>query len=146
MKDIIATRNTGAGMVYIFVTAIGLLITLSGFGTGEAAFAVCACGVLITVACGYFAVQFLRTPSLIMWLDGEGQLCLPRGVVVDPCDILDVSYRRASARGIQYKWGSVTVATHLGTHKYGFVSECESVAKRLTELMHRAKHTDKDRK
>ena len=146
MKDIIATRNTGAGMIYVSITVIGLIITVTGIFAGPEAFAVPLFGIIISAACGYFAVKFLMTPSLVMWLDDDGRLCLPKDVVLEFSDIVDVSYERASARGIQYKWGEVTVKTHLGSYRYGFISECESVAKRLTELMHKAKYSGENNK
>ena len=52
----------------------------------------------------------------------------------------DVSYRRASAKGIQYRWGSVTLSTLYGKYKFGFVADCEEVSKRLTQLVYEEKY------
>lgn len=145
MKEIVAIRKFGAGMLYVAITSIGLAILLLGaiFGSWPAA----VLGGAFILICIYLVVDFLRTPSVVAWIDGDGELNLGRVGKIKPSEICDVSYRRASAKGIQYKWGSLTVTTYAGRYKYGFVADCEDAAKRLTELMHEAKYsTEKEEK
>ena len=138
MREIIATRKTSAGMLYIAITLIGLAL-ISG-GAIVRSWPCAILGVAFTLICIYLVIDFFRTPGIVAWIDCDGELKLGRVGKIKPSEICDVSYRRASAKGIQYRWGSLTVTTYAGRHKYGFVSDCEDAAKRLTELMHEAKY------
>jgi len=73
-------------------------------------------------------------------LSDDNKLILPHGVTVSLYAVNDVSYRRASAKGIQYRWGSVTLSTLYGKYKFGFVADCEEVSKRLTQLLYKEKY------
>ena len=142
MKEIVAIRKFGAGMLYVAITSIGLAILLLGaiFGSWPAA----VLGGAFILICIYLVVDFLRTPSVVAWIDGDGELNLGRVGKIKPSEICDVSYRRASAKGIQYKWGSVTLKTRLGDFKYGYIADCEDVAKLLTDMMYRARYSNTD--
>lgn len=90
-------------------------------------------GILVAVCLGV-VLDYLRTPMRPFSIDGHDRLVLHNGIVLDMKDVWDVSYRQAAARGMQYFWGSVTVVTEMGTFKYGYISDCEWVAK---SLLHR---------
>lgn len=137
MKTTIAYKKQSAGILYIILTLVGIGVLIAG-GVAHHTIAILM-GALITILSGVFAVQFLSLPSKIIVLTEDGTLLLPKGETVSLASINDVSYRRASARGIQYRWGSVTISTYSGTYKYGFVANCEYVAKELTRLMNEAK-------
>ena len=141
MKITIAYKKQSAGILYIVLTLVGLGVLVAGC----AAHYVTAIlmGALIVILCGVFAVQFLSLPTDIIVLSDDGTLILPKQEVVFLNSISDVSYRRASARGIQYRWGSVTISAYSDTYKYGFVANCEDVAKELTRLVYEAKEKNK---
>lgn len=141
MREVIAERKTGAGMLYIVITSIGLMLICLGaiYSSWPCALLGCA----FTLICIYLVIDFFRTPGVVAWIDCDGELNLGRVGKINPSEISDVSYRRASAKGIQYRWGSLTVTTYAGRHKYGFVADCEDAAKRLTELMHEARYENK---
>ena len=84
-------------------------------------------------------VRYLLVPVSIVILEDGDTLCLPKGIRIPLTAVYDVSYRRASARGLQYYWGSITLSTSQGRYKYDFVEDCESASKYLTKLVYDAK-------
>ena len=137
MKTTIAYKKQSAGILYIILTLVGIGVLVAGSVVHYTT--AILVGALITILCGVFAVQFLSLPSEIIVLTEDGTLLLPKGETVSLNSINDVSYRRASARGIQYRWGSVTISTYSGTYKCDFVANCKDVAEELTRLMNEAK-------
>lgn len=134
---IIAKRKNEVLPLYILTAVIGVaFITLSFFT--EIVYVIL--GIVLLAISAYLLFVFFRTPSVIITLDDEGALHLPNDVTLLPSEIGDVSYRRASAKGIQYKWGSVTLETYSGRYKFSFVAECEDVAKNLLELKYNGKN------
>lgn len=142
MKTTIAYKKHGAGVIYIVITIIGVISTLAGIVTDDSRFWII--GAMLAVTGGILSVQYLSLPSDIIVLCEDGSLMLPKGVSIKLNDLVDVSYRRASARSIQYRWGSVTLSTKFSSYKFGFVANCEDVAKQLTELMHKQKYENKN--
>ena len=142
MKTTLAYKKHGAGALYIIITIIGVISALAGVATDDIKFLIM--GITFVIAGGIFAVQYLALPSDIIVLCEDGTLILPKGVSIKVEDLVDVSYRRASAKGIQYRWGSVTLTTRVKKFKFGFVADCEDVAKQLTELMHKQKYENKN--
>ena len=142
MRTTLAYKKHSAGAIYIIITIIGAISTLAGVATDDIKFLIM--GITLVIAGGIFAVQYLTLPSEIIVLCEDGTLLLPKGVTIKLGELIDISYRRASARGIQYRWGSVTLCTRLGSYKFGFVADCEDVAKQLTELMHKQKYENKN--
>ena len=141
---VIAHKKDGMGLLYGFVVVMGIFLISLGIGLGLAGIYLWLLGGLICGIGVYYVVKFLMLPSAIIMQDTDGILHLPKGVTVSPADIIDVSYRRASARGLQYAWGSVNIKTHTDEYKYGFVAECEDAAKELTDIMYRARYSRKD--
>ena len=137
MRTTIACKKHSAGILYIIVTVVGIGILVYAFA--EKNFITGIFGALLTVISAVLSIQFLSLPSSIVVLSDDDTLILPKGVVIRLDSINDVSYRRASARGIQYRWGTITIYTHSDTYKYGFVSDCERVAKLIAKLMYDAK-------
>ena len=141
MKKTIAYKKQSAGILYIVLAFIGVGVLVAGCAAHYTT--AILMGALIVILCGVFAVQFLSLPTDIIVLSDDETLVLPKEKVVSLNSISDVSYRRASARGIQYRWGSVTISAYCGTYKYGFVANCEDVAKELTRLVYEAKEKNK---
>ena len=141
--DVIAHKKSGVGSMYLVCAILALIIIGVGVGT-HTAFVLLPMGLAIGGFSGYIFVDYTRLPYDVIGIDQEDNLHLPKGTVVNIKDVLDVSYRRASARSIQYKWGSVTLKTRLGDFKYGYIADCEDVAKLLTDMMYRARYSNTD--
>lgn len=135
--EVIARKKTGVGIMYLVCTFFGL--TIFGMGISDEIIIVGLLGLVLSIISGYIFFDYVSLPYDVIKVDTEGNLHLPKSIVIPLRDITDISYRRASAKGIQYKWGSVTMRTHLEKFKYGYIRNCEDVAKQLTEMMHRAK-------
>ena len=140
MKRTLAYKKHGAGALYIIITIIGVISMLIGVAIDDIKFVIM--GLAAAILCGILSIQYLTIPSEVIVLCEDGTLILKKGVRIKLEDLVDVSYRRASARGIQYRWGSITLTTKIKKFKFGFVADCEDVAKDLTRLMYEAKNND----
>ena len=141
MRTTIAYKKHSAGILYIILSVVGVMMLISAIT--EKLLPVGIIGALLTIISAVLSVRYLSLPSDIIVLSEDGSLILPKGVTVSLESVSDVSYRRASARGIQYRWGSITLSTYFGSYKYGFVSDCEDVAKQLTQMVFEAKQKGK---
>ncbi len=133
---VIAKKVAGLLLLYGFVTFAGLF--LIAIGVAES-FWLIILGIAMAAISVFTIVGYLRTPSEIITADNKGMLYLPKGVTLDPKDIIDVSYRRASGKGIQYRWGTVTIFTHIESFKFDYVDDCEDVSKELTRMMYESR-------
>ncbi len=141
--DIIARKKSGVGSMYLVCALLGFIIIGVGIGT-HTAFVLLPMGLAISGISGYIFVDYARLPYDVISIDRENNLILPKGNTVSIKDVLDVSYKRATARGIQYRWGTIKLKTRLGDFKYGYIADCEDVSKRLTDMMYRARFSDTD--
>ena len=141
--DVIAHKKSGVGFMYLACTLLALIIIGLGIGT-HTAFALVPMGLAIGGFSGYIFVDYARLPYDVISIDRENNLILPKGNTVNIKDVLDVSYKRATARGIQYRWGTIKLKTRLGDFKYGYIADCEEVSKQLTDMMYRARFSDID--
>ena len=137
MRTTIAYKKHCAGILYIILTFVGVMLFISAIT--EKLLPLGIIGGLLTIISAILSVRFLSLPSDIIVLSEDGDLILPKGVTVSLESVSDVSYRRASAKGIQYRWGSITVSTYYDSYKFGFVADCEDVAKKLTQMVFEAK-------
>ena len=142
MRTTIAYKKHSAGILYIILTFVGVMMLISAIT--EKILLLGIMGALLTIISTVLSIRFLSLPSDIVVLSEDGTLILPKGVTVSLESISDVSYRRASAKGIQYRWGSITLSTYYGNYKYGFVSDCEDVAKQITQMVFEAKQKAKE--
>ncbi len=133
---VIAHRKGGIFALYLFTLILGIVLM---FLDGEAYVIMKLCGLAVIAISLYILIGYLRTPKEPIKLIGDDTLQLPGDLQIPVSKIVDVSYFRASARGIQYRWGSVTIATGMGTCKVKYVADCEAVAKRITQLMYEAR-------
>ena len=143
MRTTIAYKKHSAGIVYIILTFVGVLLLISAIA--EKLIPMVIIGGLLTIVSAVLSIRFLMLPSNIIVLSDDDTIILPKGITVPLDSISDVSYRRASAKGIQYRWGSVTVSTYYGSYKYGFVADCEDVSKQLTQMVFEAKQKGKSK-
>lgn len=141
MRTTIAYKKYSAGIVYIILTFVGVMLLISAIA--EKLIPMGIIGGLLTVVSAVLSIRFLMLPSNIIVLSDDNTIILPKGITVPLDSISDVSYRRASAKGIQYRWGSITLSTYYGSYKYGFVADCEDVAKQLTQMVFEAKQKNR---
>lgn len=142
MRTTIAYKKHSAGILYSILTFVGVMMLISAIT--EKILPLGIMGALLTIISAVLSIRFLSLPSDIVVLSEDGTLILPKGVTVSLESISDVSYRRASAKGIQYRWGSITLSTYYGSYKYGFVSDCEDVAKQISQMVFEAKQKAKE--
>ena len=133
---IIAKKVKGLLLLYGFVAFAGIFLITIGIAES---FWLIILGIAMAAISVYTIVGYLRTPSEIITADNKGMLHLPKDVILDPNDIIDVSYRRASGKGVQYRWGTVTIFTHIESFKFDYVDDCEEVSKELTRMMYESK-------
>ena len=143
MRTTIAYKKHSAGIVYIILTFAGVLLLISAIA--EKLIPMGIIGGLLTIVSAVLSIRFLMLPSNIIVLSDDNTIILPKGITVPLDSISDVSYRRASAKGIQYRWGSITVSTYYDSYKYGFVADCEDVSKQLTQMVFEARQKGKSK-
>ena len=143
MNITIAKKCHGAGIMYILVAILGLAYLIFALTSNIEDIALTVpLGALCLILGGFYSVRYLTLPNEIIALTDGNQLLLPKGVTISLESLIDVSYKRASAKGYQYKWGKIVLQTRDHTYKFDFVADCEAVAKHLTKQMYAAKHTD----
>ena len=91
-------------------------------------------GVLFAVGCVGFVVWYFTVPSVIIALDENRNLILPRGVVISLRDITEVSSFEAWNHRVDYTWGTITIETKTRKYKYGFVTDCAEVERKINDL------------
>ena len=131
MKNI-AKKKHSAGVLFMLLTllGVGLLILGIAFDIKILLFM----GAIFAVGCVGFVVWYFTVPSVIIALDENRKLLLPRGVVISLRDITEVSSFEAWNHRIEYSWGTITIETKTRKYKYGFVADCAEVEKKLNDL------------
>ena len=76
-----------------------------------------------------------NTPKEIIKLNENNELILPKNIKLSCSDLIDISYRKATAKGYSYSYGKIIISSKKGTYTYNFVKDCEGVCKELTRLM-----------
>ena len=136
MMRVIARKKGGMGALYGFVAFIGILLIPLGISQEETALVFA--GIVLGAISGVIFAISLSTPKNVISTDDSGTLILhfKNDMELPISQLTDVSYRRASARGIQYQWGKITLSTLSGTYSCDFVADVEEVSKELTRLMY----------
>ncbi len=137
--EIIAHRKKLIWIMYFAVAVSGIVMMFIGDDIVHKIVG----GVLLIVS-AVILIQYFMVPPAIISLDKNKKLYLPKGIILNPKDIVDVSYSKASGRSIQYKWGSVTIMTATAKYKYKFVADCEAVSKTITDIVYKSKSFDMD--
>lgn len=140
MNITIARKSHGAGCTYIVVAVLGLISIVYGCINPSFFIPFILVGVVTTVLCGIYAIRYLSLPSAIIVLTDDNTLLLPKGVTIPLEELCDVSYKRAATKGVQYRWGAITLTTRSGVYKLDFVCDCEEVSKHLTRQMYAIKY------
>ena len=135
--EIIAHKKRGIGLMYAFTLLLSLFMFLYAvFSRDNPALIIIYLGALtIAVISLVIVIQYIKTPNeAIIYDESKNEIRLPSDVIIQVSDIVDLSYRRASAKGIQYKWGSVVIKTITNRYIVRYLANCEAVYKRLIEL------------
>ena len=132
MNKIIAKKKHSAGVMFILLTllGVGLLILGIAFDIKILLFM----GAIFAVGCVGFVVWYFTVPSVIIALDENRNLILPRGVVISLRDITEVSSFEAWNHRVDYTWGTITIETKTRKYKYGFVADCAEVERKINDL------------
>ncbi len=131
MKNL-ATRSSGVGALYVIMLIIGLIMLIFGFGFIYMGIM----GFVITLVSLFIVIDYFRTPKTPIMLNDDHVIVLENSIKIKPEELIDISYRRSSARGIQYKWGTVIITAKQGIFKYRYLENCEEVSKELTKIMY----------
>lgn len=134
----LARKSTGVGILYLCCLVISVLLSVSLHN----AYAL-TLGIFVSVISLIILADYIRVPIHPVMLDQSNRLILPKNTIISPKDIIDVSYRRASARGIQYKWGTISIVSDVGTYKFRYIKDCEEVAKTILKLAYGSKADDR---
>lgn len=132
---VLATKSTKIVSLYIFCLIMGIIISFIGFYITYAFFL----GILLALISLGIVIDYFHIAKTPIMLNDKNQLILPKGMILELSDIKDVSYRRASARGIQYKWGTVKIVSTKGEFKFRYLENCEEVAKTILKLVYQSK-------
>lgn len=132
---VLATKSTKIGGLYVFCLVMGIIVSIIGFYYIYIMFV----GILLTIVSLVIVIDYFLTAKTPIMLNDKNQLILSNGIILELSDIQDVSYRRASGRGIQYKWGTVKIFSTKGKFKYRYLENCEEVAKTILKLVYQAK-------
>lgn len=139
--EVIARKKRGIGVVYLICTLVGILLLGVSFVTPSQRMKLIIFGLMLASVGGYIYASYSLLPYEVIRLDNNNVLHLPKERKLAVTDITYVSHRCAHARGIRYKWGSVTIKTENAKYTYNYIADCEDVAKRLTDMMYRAKYS-----
>ncbi len=136
--EIIAEKKGSVGGLYLLCALFAALMLWGSTEKTRLSTGMAITGTLVLLLCIGVLIDFFRYPSVLITRDATGLLHLPKNATVSPSEISDVSYRRASAKGFQYSWGTVTVTTYAETYKLRYVGDCEKVAKELLRMTYEA--------
>ncbi len=147
----IGYKKKGLLGLYIFTTIISVVVILMGISMFASytrkipavilpVLLLLVMGVVILIISLRIVNTYKKTPDECIRIINEEEVEIVNNVTLNIKEITDISYRRASAKGIQYKWGDIIIKTKDNTYKVRYVSECEEVSKELTKLMYISKN------
>ena len=148
MKKVIAYKKQSAGIImmistFVLILILAKLIELNDM-TAETLLPILLLSG-VTVWGLWDSVRFLLLPSELIILGNEQTLILPKGVTVSLDSIDDVTFKRARAKSVRYRWGSVTILAREGKYKIHYVADCEDVAIKLNQLVRKEQKKQKSR-
>lgn len=135
---VVGKRSTAVGIMYGIVELVILIVfpLLAMELPSKEKGMVYVATLILLVTDGITLYFYLKTPPDAIILNFNKSISLPGyDVTLAMSEVTDISYRRASAKGIQYKWGKVIIKTQSKKYVVNYLSECENVAKQLTEEM-----------
>ena len=143
--EIIATRKKGLVYIYIISLILSLFITLAGIiSMKENLFNIflVICGLIMLIFSVYMIIDILKTPKIAIKYNSDNYTLIVYQNTINLKDITFVEYRRARAKHIQYKWGTVIITTPYSKVICKYIKNCEYVAKKIYSLSLKAKEFD----
>lgn len=133
--EIIARKKGDLWIIYLITAILGIGIIF----LNKESMILMLVGAVITIIFIGILIDYLLIPKKIIQIREDGKILFSKKKVFLWHELKNVSYRRFSAKGIQYQWGKIMVQTTRGTFSYRYVDECEKVAQ---ELIKRIKEND----
>lgn len=139
----VGKRSTSVGVMYVLVGVFfvfAVIAIATSMESEEAGLAILF-GIIFALVEGIILIGYFTTPAKAIILNDDKSITLPGHKVTIPMvEVEDISFKRATARGIQYKWGKVIIKTTSRKYKVGYIAHCEDCAKTLTQKMYEYKH------
>ena len=134
--EVIAKRKNSVLTLWLFITGLGALMCivalLKPFSFQSEKIGMFLIGLMLFGIGCVVLINILRTPKNIICFDGQN-LILPQGKY--PLKLLsNVNYRRARIRGVNYRWGRITLTINGQKFEYTGVADVEKVHDRIMEL------------
>ena len=143
--EIIAQKKKGIWLLYVFTLLLSLFmpIIIAIIPRGNVLFVILLpIWLIFSTISIVILVQYTHTPkNAILYNESEKAIYLNDNLKIHLNEIEDLSYVRAAARGIQYKWGTVKIKTKDSKYVVRYIADCEDVCKRLTHLKYTSGNT-----
>ncbi|MCQ2521074.1 MAG: hypothetical protein MJ105_01725 [Lachnospiraceae bacterium] len=130
---VLARKKTGLEFIYFAVALMGIAacVLIAGRDPRAPYFIITGMFIVIGLALGIMIVSAPKTPVVMV---NPYELELPGGKVIPLAQVSFVQYKRAYARGISYRWGTITLITAQGEFTFRYVDNCEYVAQQIMGL------------
>ena len=143
--EVIAKRKKGIWLLYVFTLIVALFIptvgTIAQKGNVMPFLIFSPIWLTLSIISIVILVRYKNTPdNAILYNESEKAIYIGNTKIYLN-EIEDLSYVRAAARGIQYKWGTVKIKTKDSKYVVRYISDCEDVCKRLTHLKYTSGNT-----
>lgn len=132
---VIGRRSNGVGILYMLMLLLSMIMIFIGIYENYFLFI----GFVLFVVSLYIVIDYHKTPKAPIMINDQADVVLHQGIVIRPNELVDVSYKRASAKGFQYRFGTVIIQITAATYKFRYLKDCEKVSKELSKLMYQNK-------
>lgn len=134
LMKVIGRRSNGVGILFMLMLLLSMIMIFIGIYENYFLFM----GFVLFVVSLYIVIDYHKTPKAPI-MTNDKDVVLHQGIIIRPNELVDVSYKRASARGFQYRFGTVIIQTTAATYKFRYLKDCEKVSKELSKLMYQNK-------
>ena len=140
--EVIARRKGGLVALYTVVLLVcALLFGIGAWATATAEDTVpflvglqIFFGLLLVGICLWVIIGYIRTPEVAVCYEG-GNLHFAGKYTCSPSEVTSVNYKRATARGITYRWGKLYVTAGGRTYTYNYIADVEYAHDCILQLM-----------
>jgi len=126
---IVAERKNSICLLYFLGLIGGCLLSLIGYQKAETLIG----GILVIIISLIILIHFANSPKIAVQQDEKGNFFLYDEIILASDEIIDVRYRRVSARGLQYKWGKLMFYTKKGDYTFSYIKDVEYSCKYILE-------------
>ena len=134
---VIAKKKKGLEWLYAIVAIVCFVMLFAMLATNSEPLLVILF-LIVGIFSAYIFITHVRTPNDLISVDeATGQIYLHSDdFTVFASNLADISYSRATARSIKYKWGTLIIETGIEKFEIQYVADVENVAKELTRIMY----------